>query len=998
LEKACQALRKALIPEPWREESHRGLMRLLALDGQRSAALAQYAQCQRELKSALGVEPAAETVALYERIRDGEPSLAGAPIRAIPPTPAQEVIQRPSHNLPRQLTSFIGREAEAETIQSLLETNALVSLVGFGGVGKTRIALRVAEVVKDSFADGIWLVDLAPINDGDLVLPTVARLLGMHIESGPQAEEALLEYCLKRQLLLMLDNCEHLITTCSRLAEAILSACPQVKILAISREILGVLGEVVYSLSPFTTPGADEPFETLSQYEAVRLFIDRAAKIRPGFALTRNNAASIGKICAQLDGIPLAIELAAAWVRLLPVEQINLRLGESLDYLHSGGRTALPRQQTMRGCLDWSYHLLKPEEQSLFQSLAVFTGGWTLEAAEAICTDRFFSQKDVLDLLDQLAMKSLIEVEHSPEFETRYRLLVPVRQYAGEKLASEKLNGSGDMDTIRDRHLAYYQGLAEQAAPHLRARRQIEWLRRLERELPNIRQALEWACRVDGPLENLEKGLQLGADLRFFWQSRCRYLEGPQRLERLLDLEQERRGEQPLSLSITLRRAWALMVTVAIRWNSGSIYYDPAKFHRYMEECLALSHQLGEAGRRCLAHARLVSVPMSSNLPSEQTMLLLQEIYTEAEVLGEPYLLAQCSFQLGNCAYEAAKPELAGDYFQKSLSICLEVGDLDFLPALHAWLGRVAFEQGDIEKARRLTAEAWERGREVEVDLPHSAGYVHLLLGELGWYMGDYTQAEKDIAKSLELVEKLGGAFGFYGLYGYGIAASQGEYEKARFWLQKIKDIHLGVNIGKTEFWFIYLFGELDWAMGDRIQANRRFIDLKQAALAPDQQVMVRHNTSFPLLDLEKEAVGDREIQILAEWGLAKVALSEGRWRAATEHMAQAISRQFEMPKFTGGIIEDDYTAVTLAAVLATSQGQFTRAASLLGAADRSYQLYGKTFPLYRQQLIEQAITDTRASLDEATFSIAWEEGKAMDLNQALEYARQVVEEMREAL
>ncbi len=394
LEKAYKFARRQLELDASREEAHQQLMRLQAQNGQRAAALAQYETCRHILKIELDVEPSPATTLLCEQVRSGE---IGPP--ASPQSPEAEqhpisIIQlQPRHNLPAQLTSFIGREKEIAQVKELLAAHRLVTLTGAGGVGKTRLAIQVAEGLLNQYPDGVWLANLALISDPEQLVSTTGRALGLQADAGPQAQEKLIEYLQHRQLLLVLDNCEHLVDACADLAEALLQACPRVKILATSRERLGIPGELQYYLPSLSIPNMEEQpaLEQVSQSEAVQLFVERAALCQPGFSLTAQNAQVIGRLCAQLDGIPLALELAAGWVRVLPVEQISRRLKENLDFLRGSVRTALPRSQTLRGCLDWSYALLSPGEQELLASLVCLR--WRLDAGGrrgGVCRQRHF--------------------------------------------------------------------------------------------------------------------------------------------------------------------------------------------------------------------------------------------------------------------------------------------------------------------------------------------------------------------------------------------------------------------------------------------------------------------------------------------------------------------------------------------------------------------------------------------------------------------------------
>ena len=399
-EKAIACSRKRLELERWQEDAHRSLMHLFALSGQRSAALAQFEACKRILMADLSVEPGTETFRLYESIREGE---MGAP----------KAQKTKLHNLPVQVTSFIGREKEMRLVQGLLKTHRLVTLTGPGGTGKTRLGLRVAEDLLENYPDGVSLVELAPVSDPNLVPMVAARALGLREQTEAQTLALLQDYLEPRRLLLIFDNCEHLIEACALLADALLHACPKLSILVSSREALGIEGEAPFRVPPLTTPNLGQlpSLEELAHYEAVRLFAERAQIISPGFTLTPANLPAVVLICQRLDGIPLAIELAAARVKLLQVEEIAKHLEDRFRLLTGGSRAALPRYQTLRASIDWSYELLSPAEQVLLRRLSVFAGSWTLEAAEATYSGEGIEAGEVLELQGQLLDKSLVSVE-----------------------------------------------------------------------------------------------------------------------------------------------------------------------------------------------------------------------------------------------------------------------------------------------------------------------------------------------------------------------------------------------------------------------------------------------------------------------------------------------------------------------------------------------------------------------------------------------------------
>jgi predicted ATPase/class 3 adenylate cyclase len=415
------------------------------------------------------------------------------------------------NNLPTQLTSFVGREKELLDVRKLLHDSRLLTLTGPGGTGKTRLSIQAASEMLDQYPDGVWFVELAPILDPLLVSRTTAIAIGLREESQRPVIDLLCDYLHEKKMLLILDNCEHLVDACAHMADRILHAAPDTSILASSREALGIGGEVAYRVPSLGLPDVNHlpPVETLSQYEAVKLFIDRATSAVPTFTVTNDNAPAVAQTCSRLDGIPLAIELAAAKIRVLSVEQIAKRLDDRFRLLTGGSRTALERHQTLRAAIDWSYNLLSTNEQTLFHRLSVFVGGWTLEAAEFVCEGGAVQSDDILDLLEQLIHKSLVIKEEAGN-ESRFRMLETIRQYTHEKLVE-----SGESNALRDRHLSFFVKLVEQAEPELYRSNQVFWLNKLDDEIDNFRTALEWALPTD-----VESGLRITSVPWRFWEAR----------------------------------------------------------------------------------------------------------------------------------------------------------------------------------------------------------------------------------------------------------------------------------------------------------------------------------------------------------------------------------------------------------------------------------------------------------------------------------------------
>jgi predicted ATPase/class 3 adenylate cyclase len=425
--------------------------------------------------------------------------------------PALRSLEATPNNLAQQLNSFVGRSRELADVRRLLATNRLVTLLGMGGIGKSRLSVQLGAEVLDDYPDGVWLVELAPLADAQLVPQAVASVLGVKEEAGGTVLDALLKLARDRTLLIILDNCEHLVHACADLAKRLLQAGPHVKILATSRDALQIAGETVFQLAPLAAPDprAQAAAEALAQSDAVRLFVDRATAAQPAFRLTPDNARTVAAICHQLDGIPLALELAAARTRALSVEAIAARLDERFKLLVTDDRTVLPRQRTLRALIDWSYDLLALPERTLFERLSVFAGGWTLEAAEAVGAGGQIEAADVLDLLARLVEKSLVIADINGD---RYRMLETVRQYA-----LERLRKAGDEEMARTRHLEHYLALAERALSELAGPRQGQWLARLDSERDNLLAAIAWSAQAD---DRASCGVRLVYALRPYWLNR----------------------------------------------------------------------------------------------------------------------------------------------------------------------------------------------------------------------------------------------------------------------------------------------------------------------------------------------------------------------------------------------------------------------------------------------------------------------------------------------
>ncbi len=638
------------------------------------------------------------------------------------------------NNLPGELTSFVGRRAELAQIDDQLQRVRLLTLTGAGGAGKTRLALQAAADAMDRHPDGVWWTELARLEDPSLLPTAVFRAIGLREVPGRGLLDTLVEHLRAHRTLVVLDNCEHLLAACAELADALLRACPSLTILATSRAPLGVPGELTWrvpSMSlPAESPGAGapqgqrEPIESLRQSDAVALFIDRATQVRPNFAITTANAPTVAQICHDLDGIPLAIELAAARVRMLAPEQIARALSDRFHLLTGGARTVMPRHQTLEASIDWSHELLSDGERTLLRRLSVFAGGWTLEAAEQVCPGAGIDRYGVLDLLTGLVDKSLVSTdERGPE--TRYRLLETVRQYATARLAD-----TAELDGLRERHLAYHLGLVQTAEPRvLSAGRDDPVLLVLAAELPNLRAALERAAVTDP-----DAALSLANALTLFWLVTGRYREGDAAYARALDAA----GEEatPLRGRVLAGRAnlalysghyerayeWAQAAleideTCGDHWTQGraldtlgvmTSLGDPTEGRRLLERSVRLATRAGDDWCRidashALANAWIVQDAFDIARP------ILDDAQAISTRLGYRWGFAWYWFYLGWEAIARGRLDEARELFGRSVAASDEVGDPVTHGLANSLMVHVLLLGGDVELANSLAVTTLER-------------------------------------------------------------------------------------------------------------------------------------------------------------------------------------------------------------------------------------------------------------------------------------------------
>ena len=613
---------------------------------------------------------------------------------------APSVVPPPRHNLPATLTEMVGREREQAEVLALLATARLVTLVGTGGVGKTRLALAVGAAGLDHYPDGVWLVELAPLTDPALVPSAVATTLGVR-EAGaaaggrtapsPPILTPLADFLRGRRMLLVLDNCEHLLASCADLISYLLRAGPTVRILATSQVGLGVSGEQQYRVPALSIPerGALPSTEALSHFEAVRLFVARAQVRRRDFSVTAANGAAVAAICTQLDGVPLAIELAAARVGSLSVEAIAARLDARFRLLTGGARDAPSRQQTLRATVDWGWGLLEPGEQALLRRLSVFAGGWTLAAAAAVCAADEQEDWPVLDGLDGLANKSLLQLDESVEGEPRYRLLETVRAYGAERLTE-----AAERTATQDRHLACYLALAEEAAPELIGPQQRIWLGYLAREHDNLRAALTWARERGG-----EAGPRLAGALINFWWMNGHWSEGRLWAEALA----ANAGPVPDGV-----RATALHGAAVLAEAQGDFMRAATLFAGSLE----LFEQAGD--RRGLAMGRIGLGSLARHRgENERARVLLLESLALGRDLDDRRCIAHALVNLGAVVLEDGNMAAAQALLEESLDTYRSLNDCWGITLPINLLALLALRRGDGERAWLLFLESLLRYRAV---------------------------------------------------------------------------------------------------------------------------------------------------------------------------------------------------------------------------------------------------------------------------------------------
>ncbi len=650
--------------------------------------------------------------------------------------PSLNSISIATNNLPTQLTSFIGRERERNEVNEKLKSSRLMTLIGPGGTGKTRLSIQVAEDQLPEFKDGVWFVELAPLSDPKLIMQSIAAVFNVRTMPGMSLQDNIINFLRAKNLLLILDNCEHMVEACAQLTDQILRSSPQLKIMISSREAIGINGETIYRVPSLNLPDPDHvTAEALMNCESVQLFAERARAANPKFELTEKNASFIAQICLRLDGIPLALELAAARAVVFSCEQIATRLNDRFKLLTGGSRTALPRQQTLRALIDWSYDLLSEDERSLLQKLSVFAGGWTFEAAEAMCPNI-----DVLTLLTQLVNKSLVIVEEGAD--TRYRLLETIRQYSRDKLSD-----IGGLEEARNTHLDYFAKFAEVSSYQIENQRALDWIPRLDPEYDNFRIAFEWGLDA-----NIEKCLRLVGHLALYWFLRGHGAEGIQmantalaRAESLpkpIDENESRRQMQV--------RAKALEGISFLSYSQG----DNESALKAVRECIPLARELKDS--------RMLSVALAY---SGSAKLFLGDLATASADIEEAVNIARSTgekFGLGMALGMMAQLAVIKDgdfkaaqaYEEEGLLATTEVGNTWASSMIIFGTARGAMFRGDYAPARERFRKSLPFFEEMKDE--HRVNMVHSEFAHIDRYEGRYAESHAGYRKTILIWQKLG--------------------------------------------------------------------------------------------------------------------------------------------------------------------------------------------------------------------------------------------------
>src|SRR5580658_3292747 len=836
-----------VIAYPMREPLAARLMRALHAADRRGAALEVYEQTRKRLVNQLGVEPSAELAALHLDILRDEPP--GEPSPAVPPlgSPANHV----NTNLRAELTSFAGRDAELRQVAELLGAHRLITLTGPGGAGKTRLAVEAARTELPVMPDGVWLVELAPVTDPAdvtsavlstlglreqvLVYPTRPRRLMPEAPLPPDELSRLLSALAAKRTLLVLDNCEHLIAAAAALADRVLAACPQVLILATSREPLNITGEALWTVGPLTLPpdpaATSLPAEraVVQESASVRLLTQRARAVVPGFLVTEDNAPAVAMICRALDGMPLAIELAAARLRTMAPEQVAARLSDRFQLLTGGSRTAMPRHQTLRAVVDWSWDLLDDAERALWRRFSVFAGGATLEAAEQVCSGSGVRADQILDLLTALADKSLLIVRHDPP---RYRMLEIIRAYGQERLAE-----AGEAEEVREAHAQYFTRLAEAGQYHLLRAEQLDWLRRLSADQDNLHAAIRGAVAVgDGPV-----AVRLTAALGWYWSLRTMKVEGTELIGEALSVPGAVAAADPEHLAVAYAMGALLAMDTPLR----------ATVPDWLDRAAALAARITDPVHPIMSLLGPLASLFGASDPARGPSGPARgpsgpDVFDGAAGDPDPWVAAIARILRGHWALNVGRRHAQAEAdFLAGARILTELGErwgraiaLGGLAMLEGWRGEHAVAVGHYRRATELTAAFGSTEDELQFRL--------FMVRQL-WLAGEREAARAELARALPDAERLG--------------------------------------LPELRAFAVYIAGDLARLDGRPEAARKTLVRAAQMATSPDESQQIRAVAATGLGHL---AAAEGDLDAARDWHAQ--ALAAARFSADAPVIAEALA------------------------------------------------------------------------------------------------------------
>jgi len=836
-------------------------------------------------------------------------------------------------NLPLELTSFVGRGPERATVAELIAAHRLVTLTGSGGCGKTRLALRVANDIAENFADGVCWVDLARLSDESLLPDALASALAIKEAPRQRMLETLKNHLRDKHLLLVLDNCEHVVDACAELVHELLLASPSISILTTSREPIGVEGEVSWRVPSLQLPEkeAAPDVASLLRCEAVQLFVDRARGVRPDFELTGDAAAAVAEICERLDGIPLAIELAAARARMMTPGQIAAGLADRFRLLTGSTRTAVPRHQTLRASVDWSYKLLANEERIVLARLGVFPGGFTLEAAEEVCSRDGIARDAVLDIVARLVDRSLVQMSEEASA-ARYRLLETIRQYALDRLVE-----SGEAEAVRQRHLHFFVALAERAQPEIEGSRLLEWLSVFEVDLDNVRAAFDWSVQSKAANE----GLRLMSALWMFWMVRGHLTEGRRRFEIAL-----------AAAEADPRLRGSALIGVAMLTSYYGDYVATGACAREALDIAWATHDEQLEGRALdqLGYSVAFLDPPSAPRIFEDAATLLRKA-------GDGLFIADALNGLGIVRY------FLGDYaggsavLEEAVECSRGTGNVNVLTISLGMLGYTLALQGRLARARTCLREALALSRRQRDRVWTSQALYGLAFIEA--HRGEYDDADAKVDESVGIARDVSPMILAWALLTQGLAGyMRGNVEGAAVALEETLVLSRDMVVPWLRAWSLAILGNIARNRGDLDGARARV----------DEALAVARS-------------GGARIDVVLD--------ADARLARATEDLERAESLHHEAMTAARAAESVLVVPAQLEAVagLATVAESFSEAARLFGAAEAARDAYSLVRYAVDEAEYQAHVERVRSELTDDSFKTAWEQGRAMSLDEAVAYA-----------